>query len=556
MGNKLQESFEEPNPEAHERPSDGVEQPSRKTRSLNKKSEIRANHSVHDRLQAESNFTFDLRPRTDDEDVREFKIDLYLHLPSSMGINSSNFNASQFFRHRTSYYRVRAPQYQLLRTIEPAEFRLETADRYFDEHLSSIDRRRLSKKVVQEVRLFGNFLHTELKKIRTKLTHRKRISNPSRRAHLADSLTHRTELLWAFRKRYMGPIRKERYLLDDEVIRAFSLTDEYLSYRLELVLLQARETMEERLDELNQLLERECQYRKSNELLVLSSEEKDPVLFEAFTYRLGLLKKYMGEALFLNLKSVKKDRLYKNYAAAVGAGLAATVAGLAEQQRVQYLTGNDSGLRLAFLIGVAVVAYIFKDRVKDLSKEYFNSRLKERLPDESYRLSHTSYTSKGRKKVRRLGEVSEYFRFLKDVPADVAYLRTLGQARASDPKRRENVMHMGRRFSFELRSPKHRKLFPLLKNVHRIDISPFLSKLDNPTVPISYFDSDGSAMTAQAPKVYHINIVIRYEVKFGEGDASRRVDYERYRLVVNKNGIVRMEKVVDMGRLGYEVAAS
>ena len=107
-----------------------------------------------------------------------------------------------------------------------------------------------------------------------------------------------------------------------------------------------------------------------------------------------------------------------------------------------------------------------------------------------------------------------------------------------------------------MRSPKHRKLFPLLKNVHRIDISPFLSKLDNPTVPISYFDSDGSAMTAQAPKVYHINIVIRYEVKFGEGDASRRVDYERYRLVVNKNGIVRMEKVVDMGRLGYEVAAS
>ena len=55
----------------------------------------------------------------------------------------------------------------------------------------------------------------------------------------------------------------------------------------------------------------------------------------------------------MNLKSNRKDKLYKNYAAAIGAGLAATVAGLAEHQRVQYLTGNDSGIRLAFLIGLA-----------------------------------------------------------------------------------------------------------------------------------------------------------------------------------------------------------
>ena len=43
----------------------------------------------------------------------------------------------------------------------------------------------------------------------------------------------------------------------------------------------------------------------------------------------------------------------------VGAGLAATFAGLAEHQRLQYVTGDDSGFRLAVLILVAVVAYIF-----------------------------------------------------------------------------------------------------------------------------------------------------------------------------------------------------
>ena len=289
-------------------------------------------------------------------------------------------------------------------------------------------------------------------------------------------------------------------------------------------------------------------------MLALGIEGQSSVRFEAYTYRLGLLKKYLGEALFLQLTSSKKDHLYRNYAAAIGAGLAATIAGLAEHQRVQYLTGNDSGIRLAFLIGVAVLAYIFKDRVKDLTKEYFNTRMKERLPDQRFSLSHESFTSEGGKKVRNLGTVSEYFRFLKKIPADVSYLRSLGQMKTTDPERREHVVHIGRRFRFGLRSKKHRKLFPLLKNVMRIDIAPFLGKLDNPTMPVSFVDEQGEARTVQAPKVYHLNVVLRYEVGFDTVEGSRYVDYERFRLIVNKNGIVRLERVMEMGRLGYEAA--
>lgn len=506
---------------------------------------------MHDRLQAESNFTFDLRPRTIYEEQREFRADIYLFLPNSMGVNSSTFGADQFFRHRTSMFRVRAPLYQHLRSIEPEDLRFDSAEKYFEEHLSSIERRRISNKVVQDVRLFGNFLHTELKKIRSSVCSKRKTQTLEQREELAQIMLHRCKLLWAFRDRYLAPIRKERYLLDDEVIRAFSLTDEYLSYRLEIVLLQSRDRLPEHEQELDEFLAREREYREKNELLVLSSE-KDSRTFEAYTYRLGLLKKYMGETLFITLKSIKKDTLYRNYAAAVGAGLAATFAGIMERQRHYYLAGYDSGLRLTFLIAVAVVAYMLKDRVKDLTKEYFNSRLKEKLPDECFSMSHLSYTSKGKAKVRELGEVWEYLRFLKNVPADVAYLRTLGQMKATDPERREHVLHISRKFLFELKGPGTKKQFPLLKNVHRIDISPFLTKLDNPTVPVTYYDHDGKATTMEAPKVYHINMVIRYEVLFGTSEESRKVDYERFRLIVNKNGIIRMEQLLHRGRLEYE----
>ena len=93
--------------------------------------------------------------------------------------------------------------------------------------------------MVQDIKLFGNFLHTEFKKLRSKL----RKSKGATRAELAQEIFHRTELLWAYRERYMTPVRDERYLLEDEVIRAFCLTDEYLSYRLELLLLKAREIL-------------------------------------------------------------------------------------------------------------------------------------------------------------------------------------------------------------------------------------------------------------------------------------------------------------------------
>lgn len=531
-----------------EQPNRSVKKKSatQKTSKAKKRSEVRVQHSVHDRVQMESTYTFDLRPRGPEEQQREFKVDFYLFIPNSVGVNKSNFDAEDFFRHTTSYLRVRAPLYQHLRTIEPEDFRLDSAEEYFAGHLSSIERSRLGGKVVQDIKLFGNFLYTEFKKLSSGLKKNGGLD-------LKEDIAQRTQLTWVYRERYLKPVREERFLLEDDVIRAFTLVDEYLSYRLELLLLKAREVFgSENWSELDQLLEKEMEYRREHGMLVLSEDTRASVGFEAYTYRLGLLKKYLGEALFLRLKSNKKDSLYKNYAAAVGAGLAALVAGVAEHQRAQYLTGNDSGIRLAFLIGVAVLAYIFKDRVKDLSKEYFNSRLKERLPDLSFALSHLSYTSKGEEKIRDLGTASEYFRFLSQTPADVAYVRSLGQVRTSDPSRREHVIHVGRRFHFELRSKKHRKLFPLLKNVLRLDISPFLSKLDNPTMPINFLGKEGVTKTVHAPKVYHLNIVKRYEVKFGTADGARFVDYERFRLVVDKNGILRLEKIVRQGRLGYE----
>ena len=521
-----------------------------------KRPELRVRHSIHDRFQIESDITFDLRPRGPFESRRRFKIDMYLYLPYSLGVNSSNFQGEAFFRHWTSYFRVRAPLYQQWRVLPPELLSFPSVDEYFAGHLSTHRRQRLGPRVVQDIKLFGNFLYTELKKLRSALPRKRRGKDAERSRYLADELLHRVGLLWSFREICLKPLREERYLIDEEVQRAFYLTDEYLSYRAELVLLRARDALPEHAEELGEMLAREITYRHEHGLLVLTEEDEQPVALEGYTYRLGLLKKYLGEALFLQVISDKKDVLYKNYAAAVGAGLAALFTGIVEHQRMQYLDGDGSGLRFSFLIALAVLAYIFKDRIKELTRDYFNSRWRERLPDQRFRLTHRSVQPDGRADDYAVGISTEYFRFIKEAPTDVSYLRTLGQTNSNDPLRREHIMHVARRFEFELPNERQRALFPLLKNVVRLDVSPFLNKLDNPTMAVSYFDRNRHAKTVLAPKVYHINGVFRYETLFGPEGSLVKVDYERFRLVIDKNGIVRLETLVESGRLGYQEVPS
>lgn len=520
-----------------------------------RKPEIRVRHSVHDRFQIESDVTFDLRPRGPFESRRKFKVDMYLYLPFSVGVNSSNFNGQEFFRHWTSYFRVRAPLFQQWRVLPPELLSFPSVDAYFAGHLSSEQRSKLGPRVVQDIKLFGNFLYTELKKLRSALPKKKRNRDAERRKYLADELLHRVGLLWSFRQICLRPLREGRYLIDEEVQRVFYLTDEYLSYRAELVLLRARDSLTEHAEELGEMLAREISYRHEHDLLVLSEDEEAPATLEAYTYRLGLLKKYLGEALFLSTISDRKDNLYKNYAAATGAGLAAFFAGIVETQRLQYLQGDGSAVRFSFLITLMVLAYIFKDRIKELSRDYFNTRLRERLPDQRFRLMHQSVAPNGKQTENELGISMEYFRFVKDVPADVAYLRTLGQTRNHDPARREHVVHVARRFDFQVIS-EPRMLFPLLKNVVRLDVSPFLSKLDNPTMPVSFYDRNRHARTVVAPKVYHLNVVFRYETLFGPEGSLVKVDYERVRVILDKNGIVRLETLVESGRLAYQEVPS
>lgn len=540
-----------------------------------RKAELRVKNSIHDRLQLETTYIFDLLPR-EKEERRRYAVDVYMYVPVSVGVNSDTYDRESFFKHLTSYFRIRTPLIQDWMEATPETFRLQAAERYFAVHLETDQRRRLGPRVVQELKLFGNFVHTRLKKLMKWFKRVPRQKGEALQVTLRTikrRLAFITGLIRAFRKRYIVRLRTQPLLVENDVRRAFLLNDEYISYRLEHILIKLQQALRHVENEValrekvDASLKTEAEYRLEHGMLSL---EQAPApaggahqsqRLETFTYRLGLLKKYISEVLFLKLKAAKRDKYYRNVAAAVGAGLAATFAGFAEHHRLKYLVGGDagSGYRLAFLIGVAVIAYIFKDRIKDLSKEYLNDNLKHKLPDQRWMVSYPYVDFEGVQKGVELGVVEEFMRWLSEsaVPPEVDYLRSIDKRSVTDPRRNEVVIHFGRRFDFELRPAGERNDFRYLKNAQRYDFSEFLAKLDNPAKTVHYYEPGHGSRVVHAPKVYHVNLVFRYETLFGGADEPirRRVDFERVRVILDKNGIVRLETVVHGGELAYEEAA-
>ena len=60
----------------------------------------------------------------------------------------------------------------------------------------------------------------------------------------------------------------------------------------------------------------------------------------------------------------------------------------------------------------------------------------------------------------------------------------------------------------------------------------------------------------KAPKVYHLNLILRYAVwqKNETEWGPKKVEFERMRIVLNKEGIVRIESPLPRGELFYEEA--
>ena len=245
---------------------------------------------------------------------------------------------------------------------------------------------------------------------------------------------------------------------------------------------------------------------------------------EDVLYRWSILRKYISRYLFLDVRRRKGNPLLLHSIYAIAAAIAmifATFVAFFWQGRYGALSNN--------LFMALVVAYIFKDRIKEIGREWLLSCFREWIPDRRLRIFRGEHLE--------VGSCSESFRFVRPekLPPEIRtlreqahWLKLLNDHRAEDVLlyRKEVVLHNQPEL-FE------RTQYAIV-DITRFNVSGFLRQIDHLFEHLPVADEDDAVVTGE--RLYHVYMIRR--ITFAGQVASELV-----RLVLNAEGIKRLELI-------------
>ena len=247
----------------------------------------------------------------------------------------------------------------------------------------------------------------------------------------------------------------------------------------------------------------------------------------AFLHRRGVLKKYVESLLYLRVPK-KRDGVFAEQAYfSLAAGLAmifATVVAWAFQRHFGNLTWP--------LFIALIISYMLKDRIKELMRFWFAHRLSDRYYDNRARMSIHGTD---------IGVLKEAFDFIPQnrVPSDVDALRNSSHLfTAENHFSDENVLlyrkkvHLDR----ERMDKVSTYSFSGVNDIIRLQVRPFLRKMDDPGQTFYLLDGQDELQAVACSKVYHINIVLQY--RYADVTESKR-----FRLTLDRDGINNLEEI-------------
>lgn len=251
---------------------------------------------------------------------------------------------------------------------------------------------------------------------------------------------------------------------------------------------------------------------------------------EAVAYRAGVLKKWTQSVLYLTPVQSKVPKRVMGIFSATAAAIAMTFATLAAIFAETFFLKNS--MQWALLV---IVAYIFKDRIKEGLRAFF-SRVVPRLLADQISVFHSPRTGKKLSKTKVLVGIVK----ATDVPQRIRNIRMEEGNPFQDMLPEEDVVHYNR-FVKVYRTEKDRTLGPWINAmtvITRIRIDDWLKEMDDPNDVMYVSSEEGDLEQQNSERVYHLHLVTA-QLSKREGIE----DYRHYRVILNKTGIIRLEQI-------------
>ena len=460
-----------------------------------------------------------------------YRLELYLFSPKVLSVDRKNYGVKNFLTDLRIMTRISTPDLVFSR-ITDSDCKESPLLRIRKEMARLADGRKgRPQRVLYELRTLSSIVRVQMRKNRDFLTKKIDTEDPMLlTGWLNDFADQLEKFLDSFRKLnplFIGPE------IDEQLNLAFDWTDESISLNVQrevgmmLRLCSDRKETAGCYSKLSEIIEDEIVHRESKEYLTGVRVPDKRSIGEMIVYRENVLKKWSQSAMYLNVKRSRAPARVGQIIAGAAAAAAMTFAVVATILTNQFFPANSTAWALA-----AVIAYIFKDRIKETLRSGLKTLMPSLVPDRMVVLKDASVQ-------KRCGMTKSFVEFMSasDVPEHISAARGLGGKPFLDFLPAENVIRYrhdvaldGRKFF------KNHERMESVTEIIRLELHKFMQLMDDPDQV--YFYTDKSAIKKKRlRRVYHLNIIVAMS------DRGRRPSkLLHYRIVLNRDGIVRIEK--------------
>ncbi len=486
---------------------------------------------IHDKYQIEIKLKYQFENK---RRATSYKIEYYIFIPNNLGIHYSTYKKNDFYGDIQNYIRFKTPVYLLNKIADDRDSPLARLKNTCEGLVRNPNDRSRGEYEYQ-IKMFSCIVKSSLRDHVNFITSK---TNSEEIVTLMETYVHSLKSISAEYRKLKRIINVPN--LGKDIYSTFLFGDEYISLLIEKYNFKLLEYLKTSVipsaDTLNrQLLDmvrQEVTYRRNNGYDSIPSEDSDN---EVLIFRYSVLKKYLESVLSIDTSKKPEGLLLEQFILSLAAGLAMVFATAAAFWG-HFVYGSYS-LPVFFTL---IISYMFKDRIKELTRMFFTSKILRLLHDHRIKIFMGT---------RKIGVFRESFNFIKrnTIPKSIMKIRNLHRTKEFDNKfSKERIILYQKKI--ELYSKVFKKKYfdyPIsgINGIFRLNISRFLHKMDNPDKPIFLLTSDGYTKS-MAKRVYHLNMIIKYS------DFDHNY-YARYRIVLTRHGIKRLEEIATFDSDGF-----
>lgn len=488
---------------------------------------IEENIRIHDTFQLEIKYIY---PFDRNAPTTEYTVEHFFFIPSNLGINENNYSKKQFYGDGQKYIRLKTPVFTLYSMTSGENNPLDRLRESLKNLSNDPENSEVNRHYKYHLKMFCSIFKSSIRDEEVFIEHR---LSPEDQKNAAEKVVNDIrETIGKFRA--LRPLVHLPHITVKQ-IALFDLADEYMSIligkRILKLLAFLKDQKSPKYSEINTVLLalaiEERDYRIRQKYPSIAEEGRSN---ETMVYRSRILKKIMGNILFLDTNVKIEGRLREQIGMGFAAGLAmafATTFIFLSQQFFQGFTVT--------LIAVFTIIYVFKDRIKEITKGLMIKILRKYIYDYKTIL-RTSFN-------RKIGICRELFSFVTEdkVPQMVNRIRDKNYIAELENGYTPEEIICYKKY-IRIYSKECKQLLKDFKvdgviDIFRFNVRHFLYKMDNPHKDLYIPDGDSDLKKINGKCYYHLNLILKY------GNFKKESFYQKFRIILSRDGIIRIERV-------------